>query len=200
VQTPRLVIGLDTDSRGFHWVSNSAIRDGRAGGAPPQKVGHIMIKGDIDTRRVLTYMGARDLFRVLPPVETHIFCEEPLALQNGKTTRVLGIQAGIIWAGFIEGVDDDHVPRYWYWVDVAHWKKEVCGKGNINKDDIRMFCRTNPGWLNLSRERPGHHDDPTLYPASFTYDTLFEDNLNLYDAWCLMVYGVRQLTGHEDRG
>jgi hypothetical protein len=48
---------------------------------------------------------------------THVFFEEPLALQNGKTTRLLGLAGGALWACQL-GLD-----LFWHWVDVAAWKK-----------------------------------------------------------------------------
>lgn len=187
-----IVVGLDTDSRGFHWVSNSPLWDGSGDDPAPGKVGFIQAGADTEQRRAISYYSAKSFFGGIASGtsdELHVFCEEPLALKNGKTTRILSLAAGAIWAAFVES-GGSRVDRWWYWVDVAHWKKEVCGNGNIGKEEIRMFCRTNPGWQALSREAPATEDE-VIAPYGFA----FEDNHNLYDAWCLQVYGTRQLYG-----
>jgi hypothetical protein len=148
-----------------------------------------MHKAELENRRATSYLSAKAFFGGISRgtgQELHVFCEEPLALKNGKTTRVLGLAAGAIWAAFVES-GGLRIGRYWYWVDVAHWKKEVCGKGNLGKPEIRDFCRENPAWEHLSKERPFEMSPP--------YDALFEGDHNLYDAWCLMTYGTRAIHG-----
>ena len=63
-----------------------------------------------------------------------IYAEEPLSLQNGKTTRVLTLAAGALWATAAKyGIE-------WHWVDVAHWKKEIVGKGSADKKMIAEWA------------------------------------------------------------
>jgi hypothetical protein len=153
------------------------------GNTEEEKCGYVAVKGELESRRATTYLAAKMFFGNIPsgPVdhELHVFCEEPLALKNGKTTRVLGLAAGAIWAAFVEA-GGTRIDRYWYWVDVAHWKKEVVGNGSASKEMIREFVRGNPAFKHLAREH--------------NYDEIFEGNHNLYDAWCLQVYGSRQLS------
>lgn len=69
--------------------------------------------------------------------EIVIYAEEPLSLQNGKTTRLLTLAAGSLWATAVRlGIE-------WHWVDVAHWKKEVVGKGSATKEMIAEWAVQN---------------------------------------------------------
>lgn len=180
-----IVIGLDTDSKGYHWVSTAPLPDA-AEDKEPIKAGYFIVTGDAERRRAAVAIGARQFFRnaihlgARMDQEVHVFCEEPLALQNGKTTRVLGLAAGAIWAGFVFQGSAPPIGRYWHWVDVAHWKKEVVGKGNVDKEGIRRFVRGNPAWLAMVKESPD-------------LDAMFEEDKDLYDAWCLKLHGSRQL-------
>jgi hypothetical protein len=90
-----------------------------------------------------------------------IWCEEPLALQNGKTTRLLSLAAGALW-----DVADPVTRISWEWVDVSHWKAVIVGNGNADKERIRAFV--------LDR-------DPDL--------VRWDDEPDLYDAYCLRLYG-----------
>lgn len=175
--TEQPIIGMDTSTKGFHWVSTKPLYDGtEVNGAATY--GFLTCKGETDERRAALFLGARSFFRSLPEGGACVFCEEPLALQNGKTTRLLGLAAGAIWAAHLD------FDVTWFWVDVASWKKMVVGKGNASKDQIREFCLGNPAFKHDNEDGRG------VNPS-------FEDQPDLYDAWCLKVYGVRQLAGQS---
>jgi len=87
-----------------------------------------------DVRRQQLYEEAYNFFALLP-VGSHVFAEEPLALKNGKTTRLLGLAAGAIWAAHLR------FSMFWYWVDVATWKSKTVGNGNATKDEVQAFVR-----------------------------------------------------------
>jgi hypothetical protein len=170
--TEQPIIGLDTSTKGFHWVATKPLYDG-SGDGDAQTYGFCGMAGmDADERRQILFTTARQFFRSLPEGGAFVFCEEPLALQNGKTTRLLGLAAGAIWAAHLD------FDVTWFWVDVASWKKDVVGKGNASKEQIRAFCLANPAF----QHEPVH---------------VYEEQPDLYDAWCLKVYGVRQLAGRS---
>lgn len=94
-----------------------------------------------DIRRSELYRSARDYFAVLEAVSPgcHIFCEEPIAGRNGKTTRLLCLAAGAIWVAHLD------FNLMWHWVDIAHWKKLIAGKGSADKDQIRDWSLEHGG-------------------------------------------------------
>jgi hypothetical protein len=102
----------------------------------------------------------------------HVFCEEPLALQNGKTTRLLGLAAGALWAQHL-GMD-----VWWHWVDVATWQSMVGVKPNDRtpdrKDKARQFVLVEYGEMAEDWE---------------------EDHC---DAGCIAIYGERELAKLPD--
>lgn len=156
----RPTIGIDTSSFTMHGVSLDGARvrlyEGRSN------------LSDADARRAELLEYASRLFPVLPR-GGHVFCEEPLALQNGSTTRVLSLAAGAIWAAWrASGAD-----LWWHWVDVTTWKKRVVGKGNASKGDVRLYVIQTPRYQELDRE----------------LQQQMEDQPDLYDAWCLAEYG-----------
>ena len=159
-------IGLDTSSYGFHWVGDN-----------PNAVGWYKAPGDVNERWIHIYNKAFDFFHAIRP-GTYVFCEEPLALKNGKTTRILGISAGIIHAAFIAACQDNDLT--WFWVDVASWKRAVCKNGSANKDLVRERVREYASW----QVDFGH-----------PHESMFEDQRDLYDAWALMEYGRTEGVG-----
>jgi Holliday junction resolvasome RuvABC endonuclease subunit len=177
------VIGLDTASSRLHWVASQPLWSADADAlAEPAAYGWCQCpKDDADGRRRELYEHARQFFRSLPERGACVFCEEPLALaKNGKTTRLLGLAAGAIWAAHL----DYNVT--WFWVDVASWKKSVVGRGNASKDDVAAFCLNDPGFRQEFMAGVG---EPGVGPA------VFVEQPDLYDAWCLKTYGVQQLAG-----
>lgn len=115
---PVFCAGLDTASDRMHLVFDDSEEEGKAS---------VHVKGSTDERRAGLFEFARASLGLLP-AGCHVFCEEPLALRNGKTTRVLGLAAGAIWAAHLE------FDLYWHWVDVSSWKKAICGNGNLKKE------------------------------------------------------------------
>lgn len=146
-------MGLDTGSNRWHAVTseNVTIQSGPLKGKAWENP---------DGRRQKLYSDAEAFFALLP-AGSHIFCEEPLALKNGKTTRVLCLAAGAIWTAHL------CFDLFWYWVDVASWKKQVVGNGNSDKAMIAQFVR-----------EQGHE-----YPEE-----------DLFDAHCVRMYGEQQLS------
>lgn len=183
MMTTRPIIGLDTNSFGHHWVSNVPLlgylygtcAPGEVADSPGTHVGWSKARGAAEERYPAMFAAARNFFRQLPD-GTYIFCEEPLALpRNGKTTRMLGISAGVIYGGFVAACDETDLT--WFWVDVASWKRAVIGNGSAKKELIRSVVRESPEWLMNMTD----------------YDDEFEDQRDLYDAWSLMRYGVENL-------
>jgi hypothetical protein len=153
-----VVVGLDHDSKGFHAV---------VFGAETRWRSNSFTEPNTDVRR----MYACDSFRAfldLLPRQAHIFAEEPLSLRNGKTNRVLALMAGALWA---QGLGRD---LFWHWVDIAHWKREVIGKGNASKEEVA-------DWVRASAKKMGPEDRISTY----------EVYPDLFDAHCLAVYGMR---------
>lgn len=75
-----------------------------------------------------------------------IVCEEPLSLQNGKTSRVLAMAAGDIhlatfWPRAVlgDGRVQDPLGVRWVWADVSMWKGKIVGSGNADKQAIQDF-------------------------------------------------------------
>jgi Holliday junction resolvasome RuvABC endonuclease subunit len=123
-----VIVGLDTASDRWHAVVVDG--EGQWTSAP-----FAYAKGrTAEHRRAQLYTTAAGFFRHLP-AGSQVFAEEPLALSNGKTTRVLALAAGAIWTAHLEGSGIG-----WAWVDVAHWKLQVIGKGNATKDEIREWA------------------------------------------------------------
>jgi hypothetical protein len=83
-------VGLDHDSHGFYAVC-------LGGDATHPWFVYRSKAPDADTRRIQICQEAWLFFASLPE-RSWIFAEEPLALQNGKTTRVLCLAAGALWA------------------------------------------------------------------------------------------------------
>lgn len=194
-----IVVGLDTASNRFHFVSNVQIPDTAYTFDEPVEPMHIgwtvLAGGKPDDSRAVMYRNAKQLFEWLAeegsksgrPV--HVFCEEPLALaKNGKTTRLLGLAAGAIWAAHVD------YSIFWWWIDQSTWKKNVLGRGAPNRQYysgqgadkrwIRDVVRDNPAWQQFVKDG--------------NYEWAFEDQHDLYDAWCLKVYGVRALRSFGD--
>ena len=149
-----------------------------------KRYGWVRVSGDVEIRRAKMYRDAKLVFQELED-GAHLFVEEPLALQNGRTTRVLALAAGTIWSAFIE-VDPD---AYWHWVDVATWKRHVRTVAHVKmmKKDIyqpQILARLEKS---LTKEA---YDD-------------FAEELDLIDAWGLMEYGVpivEEIRRRERRG
>lgn len=168
-----LVLGIDTKTRAFHWVAS--------GEMPPlaQRYGWVSQpeREDPEVSRLELLRAARQFFVGLPSGSS-VFCEEPLALQNGRTTRLLNLAAGAIWSAFMV-VNPDAT---WHWVDNVTWKREVLGRGSPpnrgkHKPWIEETLLTSEEFVGWLHQDLGSRAD-------------FLDQTDLYDAWCLMRYGV----------
>lgn len=130
-----------------------------------------------DRRAELCRTFGRWLQPLLLREECHIYGEEPLALQNGATTRMLGMAAGALWTVAYsvgsQAVQAGFHSVAWYWVDNAHWKKEVVGSGSADKDAIRDYV--------LAQQR-----------LSDEQIAVYEAEVDLFDADCLLEYGTRR--------
>jgi Holliday junction resolvasome RuvABC endonuclease subunit len=139
---PSLVVGLDTGSNRLHMYSSD-------GGHQ-----HVFIDTrkapDPDERRTMLFRQARAIFKTLPR-GTVIACEEPLSLQNGKTTRILGLSAGAIWAAHVD------CDVFWTWVNVSTWKRDTVGKGNATKGEVMDWVHTAMN-LDFTDEGPQNSD------------------------------------------
>lgn len=169
----RLVVGMDTKTRSFHWVSNMSLPGtyqvyGLASSPP---------KVDVEIARVELFRSARHLFAGLHP-GTYVFCEEPLALsKNPQTTRLLCLAAGAIWSAFIQSNAD----ATWVWTNPATWKKDVLGRGAPPRgekhkpwiEDTLLGRRDFLEWADRLNARPTFAASP-----------------DFYDAWCLMRHGA----------
>lgn len=128
-----LVVGLDTASTRWHAVAS----DGFSNGVDLQPSRKPWKDKSPDERRAELRRTFGETLDALIFVNGHgfaIYCEEPLALQNGKTTRLLSLAAGALWA------EADRRGIEWHWVDVAHWKRVVVGNGNADKAKIQAHA------------------------------------------------------------
>jgi Holliday junction resolvasome RuvABC endonuclease subunit len=180
------VLGLDTDSKKFTYAATFMIPDLTGDTDNEESFGWWGASAEVEARRAVIYQGAKRLFGVLPD-GVHVFCEEPLALQNGKTTRLLALAAGVVWAAFQEVQPN----AWWHWVDVSSWKKNVIGQGNAAKPVVAEWIRRS-GDFKTVRAR---------YDQAGTLD-FFEDYFiqtpDLYDAWALKIYGARMVPRLEE--
>lgn len=157
-----MIVGVDTKSRAFHWATSD--------GSTLTYNGFTSAQDDHDLARAEVFERSRGLFGDLSPA--HVFCEAPLALQNGKTTRLLCMAAAAVWCGFVAS----EVDALWYWVDPSTWKRDVLGgappRGVKHKPWIRQRCLEL--WPNVMV--------PGLVSA-------FDLEPDLFDAYCLLRYG-----------
>lgn len=186
------VIGIDTKSTSMHWVSSFGIGTDTDAG---EKYGWTECKDkDVDIRRIQLVNYAYQFFHTIhletfkddAPVQ--IFCEEPLALQNGKTTRLLGLAAGAIYGAFVLSTVNAH----WHWVDQSTWKKNVLGRGIRPKGwgaDLPKAQQEKDWIMKTVRELPGFQVMITPHVAAEDFDS----QPDLYDAWAIKTYGVRVL-------
>lgn len=89
-------------------------------------------------------------------------------MQNGSTTRLLGLAAGAIWAAHLE------YDLFWHWMNVSTWKRELGLGGNTKKEFVRPAIEGIPAFRHEDREQ------------FLTYP-------DLYDAWAIRMTGVRLL-------
>lgn len=166
---PRPVVGLDTATNRWHAIANAAT-ELRPEHYCSKLKGVEWEKGDDAADRRRGYLVATwHQFVVQLPIGTIVLCEEPLALQNGKTTRLLSLACGALWS-----VTNHVRPDIdWRWADVSHWKRVVVGNGNADKLKIRDWVLVHAGNLDM---------------------TNWDQQEDLYDAYCLLQYANQWLT------
>lgn len=139
------VAGLDTASNRWHmWCDNGMAMKHLC----PDRM-------SADDRRHELFTSALGAFALLP-AGTLLVVEEPLALKNGKTTRLLCLAAGAIWVAHLE------FSIFWVWADVAQWKKAVIGNGNANKLMIAEWVAENMGLAWADAEDEDFYDAAAL--------------------------------------
>lgn len=180
-----LVIGIDTKTRAFHWVASQSIPAGRYGWVSSEK--------DVELARHELFVGSARLLRglALDQREVHVFCEEPLVLQNGKTSRLLAMAAAAVQAGFFLAAEVNP-NMWWYWVDAASWKRSVLGRGAPPQEYVGDTARSRvKDWI---RDQVDAMSAFSAWrsEAQVDYDTMRMER-DLYDAWCLKAYGLREL-------
>lgn len=132
-----MILGIDTAATKLHTVTIDATGTPVAWTALNPVRDKALKDGHPDVRRTILYRAAVEIFATTKA--KWVFCEEPLALQNGKTTRLLGLAAGAVWAAHLE------TDIFWGWAGVTEWKKRVVGKGNASKDEVTEWSKANGG-------------------------------------------------------
>jgi len=138
------VVGVDTASDRWHMYCDNGLY---------QCVSKLHKDIPAIQKRYTLYHAARTAFANLP-YRTMLVIEEPLALKNGKTTRLLSMACGVI-----EAASYDQGGIYVYYADVSQWKKEVIGNGNADKNMIKMWVTLNMG---LTFDEPDYYDAAAL--------------------------------------
>lgn len=170
-----VVIGIDTRTRAFHWASGDGFGWSHGGFVSRQE--------DHDVARAELFAFARRFFEDSAD-RVHVFCEAPLALKNGATTRLLCMAASAVFCGYIAS----EANGFWYWIDPSTWKKDVLGRGAPPKG------QKHKPWI---RERVLE-----LWPHVIAVEPVksqFDLEPDLYDAWCLMRYGRRVVDSPDGR-
>lgn len=148
-----MLVGLDTAANRWHAVTDDGV------GFCSELKGVAWKDPDKRRAQLADTFGS---WLLSLPEKPQVYAEEPLALQNGKTTRLLGLAAGALWqAGRDVGVE-------WHWVDVAMWKRVIVGNGNADKEEIRLYVIGGPRGQT---------------------DPVYEAELDLYDSRCLLDFG-----------
>lgn len=182
------IVGIDTNSFGFHAVSSLPILMPGAEDAPGdgmQTLGWIVAgaKDSYDRLRIVRHVAV-DFFKQLPS-GTRLFVEEALILpKNIETTRKLVLMTGVLYGAFLEARPD----ATWFWVDVSTWRKNVLappkGTAPRNKDGWKALAKL---WVSMQGYEVGEFE---------TVESIYEREPDLCDAHCLMVYG-QQVTQAE---
>jgi len=187
------VVGIDTNSFGFHAVADRPIfMPGEEAGDDQSTVGWAIVGGDAMDRRHVMFSIAKEFFSQLPE-GSNVFVEEPLILpKNIETTRKLVMMGGVLEAAFWQANPD----AAWFWVDVSTWRRLVLGRGSGRKEFMKDLARAKTlddlreRWLKME-ERHFTRDDGLLA----TYDL----QPDLYDAHCIMLYGRQALAAAPGR-
>jgi hypothetical protein len=187
------VIGIDTNSFGFHVVSSRPIpMTGLSYLPEPSCQGWTQAKSKDSYERLRVAHDAALRFFATLPRASCVFVEEALILpKNIETTRKLVLMTGVLYAAFLEARPD----ATWFWVNVSTWRRVVLappkGQSPRNKEGWKAMAayHVHSGWAYPSFDALSNSD---LYK-------LYEDEPDLYDAHCLMEYGCKVLTSGEAR-
>lgn len=177
-------VGIDTSSSLFAAVLE---QEGPTG---PIAVETFHAKSDNpDLRRIELYRYAQSFFeRLEKQGDVWVFCEEPLALaKNGKTTRLLGLAAGAIWAAHVA------FDITWMWVDAAAWKGRESGIGLADWKRAAGTRKDKAGVEAWGLAEAAYHG----LPIGVSLD--MKKTPDLYDAWAILQWGQRRRAS-LDRG
>lgn len=186
-----IVVGIDTNSFGFHAVSTEPIHMPGAEDVGDQEdakstYGWSLSTGDAPGRRLLAHLIAYRFFCTLP-VGTHVFIEEPLILpKNINTTRMLVMMGGILEAAFWRANPDAVL----HWVDVASWRKAILGKGSGKKEVLKELAKQH---TLRSLEVTSRLQIMRAVGEADAVFADYESQPDLYDAHCIRDYGVAVL-------
>jgi hypothetical protein len=171
------VLGIDTNSYGFHVVSSVPIfMPGMHLGDEKRTFGWTLsAEKRSDDRRYAAFAAARSFFHTLPRASS-VFIEEPLILSgNIVTTRMLVMMGGILEAAFLQARPD----ATFHWVDVSTWRRRVLGVGGGKKDHMKDLARRKV--QDLWYAAGVRENDPIRQ--------VYERQDDLHDAHCICEYG-----------
>lgn len=162
-----ILIGVDTATDRWHACHGDGPGDFAECKLPHSRKADKERWGNPDVRRHALCDSFRSyLWLVVNDQPARIFCEEPLALQNGKTTRLLGLAAGALWR------EHAFFDAYWFWTSNSTWGKYVGIKGNMKSEERKAVAKA---WA-IERGAP---------------EDLDEDH---YDAFCIRRHGIEVLS------
>lgn len=175
------VVGIDTATNRMHWTSTYPL------GQDAERYGWVSCASkNPDERRLMLLAYSMAMARYLEP-GTHVFCEEPLSLQNGETSRLLALAAGAVWSGF----NVAQLDIFWHWVDQSTWKKNVLGRG-VRPQDFGLDlpkAKREKAWI----ESVVTGLDQFQLESHSVASEDFRNEPDLYDAWSIRTYGVTEL-------
>lgn len=176
-----LIIGIDTNASSYHWVAYG-VKGTTHGWWETDEANETIRRYDL-IRSIITSPVWRDVAKD-QATELHIFIEEPLSLQNGKTSRILAMSAAAVEAGFMLVLGG-----YIHWVDNQTWKKEILGRATPPEDfAFEPIRKRTKAWIAQSV-----FDMPEWQKDFRKYHSNFSEQLDLYDAWAICEYGKRML-------
>jgi hypothetical protein len=198
------VIGIDTNSHGFHAVSSVPISM-----PSTEPLALLTTEGwtisrskDYLDRLRLAHATARAWFAALP-AGSSLWVEEALVLpKNPETTRKLVMMAGALYGAFMSARPD----ATWFFVNVSTWRKDVLG------DEARPvgWKANKEGWKALARQyvqaRWPQEPENATYEEKLEFGhqmavlrDMWDEQPDLYDAACLMEYGRQQISSGKVR-
>lgn len=198
------VVGMDTSSFGFHIVSSVPIfmpgSEDAAVGEELSNTGWVVTgaKDSYDRLRLIHSMALRWFAQL--PRGTSVWCEEALVLpKNPETTRKLVMVTGVLYAAFMEARPD----ATWFFVNVSSWRRDVLnppkGESPKNKDGWKALARRHVHGQRfpetaLGATLEGYELRSEAESVRRSEIELWDSEPDLYDAACLMEYGMQQLS------